>query len=343
MRLCEQLQKARAGYLTIEQLRGLAEAHDEEDFFFQIQECMEYGLLSPVKKSPTNGNLRFPLRMKYRITHAKAADNDVLYEIRALHSALQRDGFLLKHPEQYRNYSAQLQALSRWLFRNPGQPVAVSRKERSFEIFDEEKQMEDAGFQRLLHQLGIGAERLACYDTPGDSFHDFIPVRKPEMFLLICENKDIWYNLRRMIFEKKKTVLWGQRLDGVLYGQGNQAAAPNSLTEYTRFLGLEQPRYLYWGDIDREGLRIYLRLREVNPELSVTLFLPGYIAMLRRAEGRRIPKSQDMRDLGTDFRELYALFPERWRDILRGMIEDNRRIPQEIISFAVLLQEMAEA
>ena len=96
--------KGQGGYLTIEQLRGLAEAHDEEDFFFQIQECMEQGLLSPVKQSATNGNLRFPLRMKYRITHAKAADNDALYEIRALHSALQRDGFLLKHPEQYRNY-----------------------------------------------------------------------------------------------------------------------------------------------------------------------------------------------------------------------------------------------
>ena len=343
MRLYDHLQNIKSGYWTLEQLRELAGIHDEADLYAQIQECQEHELLSPVKAGGTNGNRQFPLYMKYRIIHPEAEDDAALREIRALHSALQRDGFLLQHPERYRKYSGELRALSRWLFHNPVPPVAVSRKERSFEIFDEEKQMEDTGFRRLLRQLGVDEERLAFYDTPSGAFYDYIPVRADRMSLLICENKDIWYNLRRMMFEMGKTVLWGRKLDGVLYGQGNQVTAPSALTEYTRFLGLEQPEYLYWGDIDREGLHIYQRLRAANPALSVELFRPAYTAMLRRGEGRTLPKSQDGRELSADFGEVYALFPERWRDLLQGIIANNRRLPQEIISFAVLLQEMEGA
>lgn len=343
MGLYNRLQNAKPGYLTLEQLRDLAGTRDDECLFSQIQECLKQGLLSPIKAGGDNGNLRFPLRMKYRVVRPRAEDDDALREIRALHSALQRDGFLLKHPERYRKYSVELQALSRWLFQHPVPPVPVSRKERSFEIFGEEKRMEDTGLKHLLQQLGTAEVRLAFYDTPSGAFYDYIPVRASRMSLLICENKDIWYNLRRMMFEKGKTVLWGRKLDGILYGNGNQVTVPNALTEYTRFLCLEQPEYLYWGDIDREGLHIYQRLRRANPELSVELFLPGYTAMLRRGEGRVLPKSQDGRELAADFEELYALFPERWRDFLRGIIADNRRLPQEIVSFAVLLQEMDEA
>ena len=143
-----------------------------------------------------------------------------------------------------------------------------------------------------------------------------------------------------MMFEYRRRRLWGVTFDGVVYGEGNRICRPGALTEYTRFLSLEGTRYLYWGDIDREGLNIYLRAKQANPKLSVALFLPGYVQMLRRSLDATIPESRDHRERDEDFIEIYALFSDEYREMLEEAIRCNRRIPQEIISFVVLLEEM---
>ena len=75
--------------------------------------------------------------------------------------------------------------------------MPVSRKERSFEIFEQEKILDDSSIKSLIKSLGITQDDLCFYDTPEYCFHDYIPQKKNNMVLLICENKDIWFNIRR--------------------------------------------------------------------------------------------------------------------------------------------------
>ena len=46
---------------------------------------------------------------------------------------------------------------------------------------------------RLLRSIGVSGEDLYYYETPEQCFSDYIPLRKSKMTLLICENKDIWF------------------------------------------------------------------------------------------------------------------------------------------------------
>ena len=329
--------KASVTKSELEQLMGL---HSDAELFPLVQEAVRNGLLKPYQNAGTNGNLKYPICMKYHIIRESSDHAALLPEIQRLHPDLLKNGYLHRHPNAFQEYREVMEALSRWLFQNLTKPVAVSRKERSFEIFGQEKILDGSDIKYLLNRLQISAEALGFYDTPAYCFHDYIPKRSDQMCLLICENKDIWFNLRKMLSEYERSMLWDNVFDGVIYGEGNRICEPNALTEYTRFLGVNGVRYLYWGDIDREGLNIFLRLCRANPGLEIRLFDRAYSEMLNRAEEIKIPHSADERGNQEEYSSVYALFSKDERHLLQTAITDNLRIPQEIISYAVLLQEM---
>ena len=293
--------------ITKPQLEKLFSQNDDETLFFVVKTLQEESLLEPILSSHTNGNRIYPIYLKYRITLPERSFEEELEEISRLHPSIQAGGMLQSKPEVYQKYRHRFQKLDRYLFASSEDRIPISRKERSFEIFGEEKVLDEANFCRLLEKLGLGKERLAFYDTPEYCFNDFIPRRKSTMTLLICENKDIWFNIRRRMFEDHADTLFGTKLDGVIYGCGNQISQKNALTAYTDFLGGGEISYLYWGDIDRAGLNIYLSLRKNNPDLDITLFFPAYEEMLDLAKSRSIPDSEDLREIIGDYQPIYEM------------------------------------
>ena len=340
MDLKEKLRLWKKASITKEELEQLTGLHSDEALYTVVQEAVKCGLLKPFGNAKTNGNRRYPIYMKYHIVREKSDDAALLPEIQKLHPVILQNGYLPKHPDTFQQNRENIELLSRWLFRNLSKPVAVSRKERSFEIFGQEKILDDAGVKNLLNRLNISAEMLGFYDTPAYCFHDYIPKRSDRMCLLICENKDIWFNLRKMLSEYGRSTLWGNALDGVIYGQGNSICELNALTEYTRFLDISDVRYLYWGDIDREGLNIAVRLFRNNPELNIQPFCAAYLQMLERAKSLQIQHSDDQRERMEDYAIFLAAFSADKQLQLVNAMEQNLHIPQEIISFAVLLDEM---
>ncbi len=329
--------KASVTKAELEQLTGL---HTDDALFPLVQGAVNDGLLKPFRNAETNGNRRYLIYMKYHILRGKEDHTDLLPMIRKLHPLLLQNGYIQNHLKAYGEYRDVLERISRWLFQNPEKPVAVSRKERSFEIFGAEKILDETGVKNLLSRLQISADTLCFYDTPAYCFHDYIPRRADEMCLLICENKDIWFNLRKMLYEFGRCKLWGTVLDGVIYGEGNRVCENGALTEYTRFLGVSNVRYLYWGDIDREGLNIAVRLFLNNRELSIMPFRKAYLQMLERAKSCRISPSEDKRGQMEDYAPFMAAFQTDEQTLISDAMDKNLHIPQEIISFAVLLDEM---
>ena len=209
----------RHGKKTIskDDLEVLFSEHRTENLFEIVQELETAGILIPVKSSGTNGNMQYPIHLKYKILLPQENYTKELAEIDKLHPQLQHGGYLRKKPEEYRKYRAQIQKLDCYLFQPQKDQMPVSRKERSFEIFSEEKELDNKTFCAFLEKLGMNRETLSFYDTPEYCFNDYIPQRKPSMTLLICENKDIWFNIRRMMFEDGSDTLFGVPLDGVVY------------------------------------------------------------------------------------------------------------------------------
>ncbi len=293
-------------------------------------------ILKPVGNSGQNGNRKYPLYKKYRILIKEESSAETEKQIRQLHPALQKSGYLSLHVQEYLRQKEVIDCLNDFLFsKKAGEPI--SRKERSFEIFGREKVLDDSEVKSLLRHLEISDSDLGFYDTPEYCFHDYIPERKNDMTLLICENKDIWFNIRRCMFEEHLKSLFGVTIDGVVYGNGNKVSnKTGALVEYVRFMGNPNVAFLYWGDIDREGFDIFRRTREVNALLNIELFIPGYRKMIERAQKLCLEDSPSSKKEGVSFENLFEGFSAEEQRFLNRVLEENKLIPQEIIPYTVL-------
>ena len=339
MKHIEKLKKYGKKTISKADMETVFATSSDEELFEIISVLSEQRILFPIKRSKTNGNRLYPIYLKYKISLPQDTYESELKEMSALHPLLQSNGYLQSKPEEYNKYRFLLQKLDRYLFCRSVNEISISRKERSFEIFDEEKALDDKTFCALLERIGITPNALAFYDTPEYCFNDYIPDRKAHMTLLICENKDIWFNIRRMMFENNSTNIFDAHIDGVVYGCGNKVSGMGALTTYTEFIGSEV-KYLYWGDIDRAGLNIYLSAVRANPNIDIKLFVPAYEEMLRLAQTRNIPDSDDERNRIEDYSQIFDLVDQNLRNLFEQSIQNNKRIPQEIITYAFLKENM---
>ena len=171
------------------ELENLFNPKSDEELFNMI--CENRELLQPIVSSKTNGNRKYPIYMKYKIFLPEQEQQDYSDEIRKLHPMLQANGWLISHQLEYKKYMSQLNQINTYLFVCKSNEEPISRKERSFSIFGEEKILDDGGIRTMLSHLDLDEQKLAFYDTPEYCLNDFIPERRADMTLLICENKDI--------------------------------------------------------------------------------------------------------------------------------------------------------
>ena len=309
---------------------------DTKALFDMVSGLVNDVMLEPVRNSGQNGNYKYPLFKKYRILVKEELPPDTEKKISQLHPALRKSGYLSMHHQEYLKHKEVIDCLNAFFFSNKvGE--RISRKERSFEIFGREKVLDDLDVKSLLRRLKISKHDLGFYDTPEYCFHDYIPERKNELILLICENKDIWFNIRRCMFEDHFKTLFGVSIDGVVYGNGNKVSnKAGALVEYVRFMGNPKVKFLYWGDIDREGFDIFRRTREVNDSLSIELFVPGYRKMIERAQNISLEDSPSSKKEGVSFEILFEGFSAEEQTFLNRVLEMNKLIPQEIIPYTVL-------
>lgn len=318
----------------------LSNIDNDKELFDEINRCIDDEIILPIEKSGTNGNRVYTIYNKYRVLDKKSLEDEkVKIKIKNLHPLLQNNNYLLNHIDKFIKYEGLFDKLNTYLFKED-ECDEMSKKEKSFEIFGEEKILEDSSYVSILRTIGITSEKLNYYDTPEYCFNDYIPIKKTTLKLLICENKDIWFNIRRMMFEKQCNTIFGVSIDGVVYGQGNNITKKGALNQYTSFLGDCATEYLYWGDIDRAGFDIMYRLCAANKSVNIKPFCEGYIKMLELAADKKIPDSEDGREKNINYLELENDFEKNICEQIIYFLEDNKRLPQEIISYQVLLENM---
>ena len=265
--------------------------------------------------------------------------DDIRRKIIDLDPRLWINGWLLSTPDAYTLYERELRALDAAISGRPSLgDGSLSLRELSYRVFGDEKflALESEG-RKLLHLMGLSDIVSSRPQVKLELLHH-IPKRHRHMHLVVSENLDPWVNMRNAMYLDGRKRLLGERVHGVIFGNGYLVDDPHKLPDLIAALDADDITILYWGDIDRAGLSILAKLSDMaDGRFAVEPFVPAYQLMLRRAM-KRFPDPLDNEptdQTGVQARGLDLLegsLKKREAAYLRAVLDGARLIPQEILT-----------
>lgn len=310
--------------ISYEELLNLFSTIEYEALARKISSLVEEGKLKIVNKKNTNG--RNPMMyMKYSIIENKDTYEREVKEIKALNAALSIS-YYINRPEEYKKHRAIIMQLNQFMtFSKEKLHRQISINERSLQIWGKEKLLRDSSIATILKNLGITLKMLNVYNTPEPFFYYLHNETIPS--ILIIENKDTWFSIRKYLKETGKRVL-GLSIGLLIYGEGKKIESSIEFLEEEELSFFKDATIYYWGDLDFEGIDIYLRLKN---KISLRLFIEAYNKMVDDA------KLEGLQEMKTGQRENEEIefflinFNEERRDRIKEMLLERKYIPQEII------------
>lgn len=223
--------------------------------------------------------------------------------------------------------------------------LIIKREERSLMLFshvnlpdnmEAEKFLSSDEGRKLLNRLSLSDEQLLCQKIREPFQYWINPYATNEKEVLIVEGLSTYNTLTKILRQKKPWQL-GPNPNYVIWGEGYRI---HNTISYLHELA-DNPKKLtirYIGDIDYEGLNIYVELKKKNPELGIQLATNIYTYLLRYIESyssivhkqQRIAK-ENLVFLKEDLKEhpfIYEGIKELW--------EKRKRLPQECINEELL-------
>lgn len=247
------------------------------------------------------------------------------------------NGWLLSHPGAFELYEKELLALNEFLV--SGTMIGdVTRRQLAYQMGGDEKFFEygSDGF-RLLRSMGV-EDLIRHRPLPKPDLLYHAPRRRKHMRVLVTENLDPWLDVRDLMYEEGVSQILGERIHAVVLGGGMPVLEPNRLHLLLDTLGADSYDVLYWGDIDRAGLDILLKLQALlDGKFEVKAFTPAYQLMCDRAMARfREPGDNEKTgqinlEVGDTSAICDGLTPEA-AAYAKAVIDGCCLIPQEILT-----------
>lgn len=333
--------------IKLSEFIDLIKISDYEKLFDTIKQLEIENVLQSVKKSGLNGNIAKPLFNKYKIIYPKNVTDKILSEIKSLNPGLNIDGYLEK-PEKYIKHKKIINGVSSYLWQKSDLlKNKMSKNERAFSIWNDEKFFDkNKGLiNEILNFNNFSAEFFNYYKTY-EPFFEYITEIEKNNNVLIVENKDTWFTIKKLFIECQKNVLFGVKINVLIYGEGNKITKKNALDEHFMSLKennlIENVNYLYFGDLDYEGIGIYLRIANYNQNINFCLFTELYEKMLELSEYIDLPQAKNQRKLLSEDDKFYGQFSENIRSRIINILTNNRYIPQEILNYQVISKGLSE-
>ena len=333
----KEIQKLKQTYITLEELEKIIEPQNYINLVENINNLISDGIIVPIKnKKNTNGKIP-SLFMKYRIIKNKEAEEETIKEIKHLSPELKIEKYL-NHKETYKKQRKEIKKLDEFLkSKKEKLQTKISKNERAYQIWGYEKML-DTQIGKSIINFNELEEKLNFYLTP-EPFFDYILEQKEKMTILIIENKDTWYTLRKIAKDNKmRTIkILGTPIDGLIYGEGNKITKPNALEDYEKEMLDTQAKFIYWGDLDFTGIDMFERVKKSNKKINIKLFTSIYEKMIELAENedlQEIHKEQNKNINLNDF--LYNFEKQETQEQIKQILETNKYIPQEILNYEEL-------
>ncbi len=314
--------------------------HTESEYsmlYRRIMEQIEAGILKPVKASGTNGK-KPALYLEYWIQAVQPEEEQLQRELLEelqyrLIPTISLD-YYQKHLDSYRQDRQWVQMLNEYLKEKKGKQTApISLNERSFEIWKREKFLQKEQGRKILKRCGMAVEDLQIYET-SEPLAYYVHTRNTPQNILIIENKDTFYSMRRALLEGQETIL-GKAFGTLVYGAGKGIL--RSFQDFTLcvepFMQQKDNRLYYFGDLDYEGILIFERLAEsFQGYQEIFPFTEAYNRMMEKAgEWERLPDTKDgqNRNIG---RRFFQYFHSQQEEGMMQLLESGKYIPQEILN-----------
>lgn len=311
-----------------------------EAFVYLINELINNEDLEPVKASGLNGRVP-PLFNKYRKIKEKKDYTNALEEIKKLHPKFEHNRYL-NNPKEYIKYRDEILALSKFLWiKGEELKKSMSLNERSLQIWGKEKLIKETStVQSIFNYNHWDMSMLNYFETP-EPFFDYTYSNKKDMNILIVENKDTWFSLRKIMREEELNYLF-RKINIILYGEGKKIIRKRGrLEEYNGMLKGSINRYFYFGDLDYEGIDIFQILKKYNKNLEINLFVELYSWMLRESKNVKLPNTKKgQKKINID--EFLCCFDEDDEKMILNILENGLYIPQEILNYQLLKTKMKE-
>lgn len=312
------------------------------------------GRIKPLKASGTNGK-RPALYREYWLAEQEKDYSIFEEELKyRLHPMISID-YYLSHLKNYEQDRQWVLMLSEYLKDHRVKlDYTESTNERSFEIWSQEKFLDRGHGKRLLKNCGIEESFLNIYQTT-EPLAYYSRTRQVPQNILILENKDTFYSMRRHLMEdcldeaarrdagtleRGKGQILGIEFGTLIYGAGK-----GILRSFLDFDLCVEPymkngenRIYYFGDLDYEGIGIYESLAEmVSGRWEIVPFTKAYEAMIEKADGTckkaGLPdtKEQQNRNIRDVF---FSHFHGEMVSRMKAVLESGKYIPQEILNIA---------
>ena len=304
----------------------------------KMQELIAGGWVEPVKSQGLNGK-NPPLYKKYRIIKHQVDSGEFVQELRfKLPPSFSLD-YYKQNIDKYIEHRKYILPLGEYFKRRKELlQEKMSINERSLDIWGEEKFLKDNHLACIiLKNLGLTIEDLNIYKTP-EPFFLYLQSMKTSDNLLIIENKDTWYTMRRLARERGRAYFFGMDFGGIIYGEGKKIL--NSFEEIDdqeeERLSNRETVFFYFGDLDFEGISIYTLLkRKYNGVRNIHLLKPAYLKMVELADNEKL-KPMNTYQIRKGYEEFLKEFRQDTQEKMIDLFEKGLYIPQEIINYQVL-------
>lgn len=325
--------------ILLEELIRQYKIDDYSSLYNKVIEQIEKGRIKPVKASGTNGK-KPALYVSYWIVEEEKDysqyERELLYEM----ATLIKTDYYLNHIEQYVKDREWVLRLNQYLKeRREELSTEIAINERSFSIWQREKFLKQEQGKTILKRCGIELEALTFYET-SEPIAYYVHNRTMPQNILIIENKDTFYTLRKYMMRGKNSV-FGISFGTIIYGAGKgilRAFKDFSISAEPYMLNSGNEIY-YFGDMDYEGIMIYESFaKEFGNKYKIQPFVQAYKFMLDKADISRLPnmKEGQNRNISNLF---WEAFDEEYQNRMKEILQENQYIPQEIINIMDLEEE----
>lgn len=293
-----------------------------ETFYKSIKSLEENGLIKAINNKKYNSfiprlNLNYQ-KVKKEIT----VDKDVILEIQTKYSSKIDMTYFLTNVSEYLKEKEKIRAISEFFRKKEQQEISLN--ERSFELFNDEKFLQNEGVA-FLKKMGLQIQDLKCYQTYEPFFYYKKTGSGNQLNVLIVENKDTFYSFKKLLQEGKSNFL-NIDIPMVIYGEGKKIEQSIDFLKELEHLIVEN--IYYFGDLDPVGIGIWDNLNR-KVEQEVVPFKGLYEKLLEKniSNAKTIKTNQKFKE--NHFENFSKYFDEEFKYKLELILKSNKYIPQE--------------
>ncbi|MDE6052758.1 MAG: hypothetical protein K2G55_03150 [Lachnospiraceae bacterium] len=335
---------------------------DYKELCAKVIDLIDSQKIKPVKASGYNGKSPALYREYWVIEEKQDVSqyvNELNYEIVP---AISTDYYHL-HIDQYIQDRQWVLLLNDYIKKRDFMTL-MSENERSFDIWHREKFLKQEQGKKILKRCGLETDFLHYYRTT-EPIAYYSATRKTPQNLLIIENKDTFYSMRKCLMyrgqnrsdgefhcesvqsnltkrlkneaENNMYTICGEQIGTLIYGAGKGVIAAFSDFDISGepYMMEQGNEILYFGDLDYEGIGIYENFAAAYGEqYNIQLFKNGYEMMIAKADSIGVDnlpftKEGQNRNIGNLF---FNQFSKMAQAKMKEILEQGRYIPQEILN-----------